>query len=60
MIVEVRQPVNDAGRVDILHAAYDLVDEELDVVVRQLLGLDDVVQVSAHQRGHHVPGTHLL
>ena len=37
---------------DILHAADDLVDEELDVVVGKLLRLDDVVQVSSHQVGH--------
>ena len=36
----------------ILHAADDLVDEELDVVVGKLLRLDDVVQVSTHQVGH--------
>ena len=36
----------------ILHAADDLVDEELDVVVGKLLSLDDVVQVSSHQVGH--------
>ena len=35
----------------VLHATDDLVDEELDVVVGKLLGLDDVVQVGPHQVG---------
>ena len=35
----------------VLHATDDLVDEELDVVVGKLLGLDDVVQVGSHQVG---------
>ena len=39
---------------DVLHAAEDLVDQELDVVVRQLLSLDNVVQVGPHQRADQV------
>ena len=46
--------MNDASRVDVLHAPEDLVDEELDVVVRQLLRFDDVVEVGAHEVGHEV------
>jgi hypothetical protein len=48
-------PVNDASWVDVLHAAYNLIDEELHMVVRQLLRLDDIVQVGAHQVGYQVP-----
>ena len=39
---------------NVLHSSQNLVDEELDVVVRQLLSFDDVVQVGAHQRAHQV------
>ena len=39
---------------DVLHAAEDLVDQELDVVVRQLLSLDNVVEVGPHQRADQV------
>ena len=46
--------MNDASRVDVLHAPEDLVDEELDVVVRQLLRFDDVVEVGSHEVGHHI------
>jgi hypothetical protein len=31
-----------------------LIDEKLDVVVGQLLGLDDIVEVGAHQWAHQV------
>ena len=44
-----------------LERAQDLVDEELDVVVREALRLHDRVHVLAHQRRHQVParsGTH--
>lgn len=37
-----------------LERAHDLVDEELDVVVRQALRLHDRVHVRAHQRSHQV------
>jgi hypothetical protein len=40
--------VDDTGGVDVFHAADDLIDEELDVIVGQLLGLDNVVQVRPH------------
>ena len=43
---------SNKSTLSILHAADDLVDEELDVVVGKLLRLDDVVQVSSHQVGH--------
>ena len=44
----------------ILHAADDLVDEELDVVVGKLLSLDDVVEVSAHEVSDHIHVTKLV
>ena len=47
-------PVNDPRRVYVLHPSDYLVNQELDVVIRQLLGLDDVVEVGAHQVSHHV------
>ena len=47
-------PVNDACRVDVFHSSEYLVDQELDMVIRQLLSLDDVVEVGAHQMGHQV------
>ena len=37
-----------------LERAQDLVDEELDVVVREALRLHDRVHVRAHQRRHQV------
>lgn len=40
-----------------LQASENLVDEELDMVIGQLLTLDDVVEVRAHQVGHQVPET---
>ena len=43
---------SNKSTLSILHAADDLVDEELDVVVGKLLRLDDVVQVSSHQVSH--------
>uniref|UniRef100_A0A182M113 Uncharacterized protein n=1 Tax=Anopheles culicifacies TaxID=139723 RepID=A0A182M113_9DIPT len=42
-------PVNNAGTVYVLETAQDLIHEKLDVLVRQALGADDVVQVGAHQ-----------
>ena len=47
-------PMNNSRRVDVLHAPEDLVDEELDVVVGELLRLDDVVEVRAHEVGDEV------
>ena len=47
--------MDDAGRVDVLETAQDLIHEELNVLVRQRLRLQDVVQVGAHQVGHKVP-----
>ena len=41
--------MNNAGRVDVLHASENLVDEELDMVVGQLLRFDDVIEVCAHE-----------
>ena len=41
--------MNNSCRVDVLHAPENLVDEELDVVVGELLRLDDVVEVGAHE-----------
>ena len=38
-----------------LERAQDLVDKELDVVVREALRLHDLVHVRAHQRRHQVP-----
>ena len=46
--------MNDSCRIEVLHAAEDLVDQELDVVVRQFLSLDNVVQVGPHQRADQV------
>ena len=46
--------VNDSGRVDVLQSSQDLVHEKLYVVVRQLLRLHDVVQISAHERSHQI------
>lgn len=46
--------MNDSRTVYVLQAAQDLVDEELDMLVRQALGADDVVQVGAHQVRHQV------
>ena len=39
---------------NILHPPDNLVDQELDVVIGELLGLDDVVEVCPHEVGHHV------
>ena len=47
-------PVNDPRRVYVLHPSDYLVNQELDVVIRQLLGLDNVVEVGAHQVSRHV------
>ena len=38
--------MNDASTVHILHPSDNLIDQELDMVIRQLLGPDDVVEVS--------------
>jgi hypothetical protein len=46
--------VDDAGRVNVFEASKHLVDEELNVVVGETLGADDVVKVSAHQMGDQV------
>ena len=48
-------PVEDIGRVNVLEAPHDLVDDKLHLVVCQLLDLDDVIQVQVHQRSHHIP-----
>ena len=39
---------------NIFHPPDNLVDQELDVVIGELLGLDDVVEVCPHEVGHHV------
>lgn len=44
------------GRVDVLEASQDLVEEVADVVVAQLLGLQQLVQVRLHQSLHDVAG----
>jgi hypothetical protein len=41
--------MNDSRRVDIFHAANYLVHQELDMIIRQFLRFDNVVEVSAHQ-----------
>ena len=47
--------VQDATGVQVLEAAQDLVNEELDVLVREgLVGLDDLTQVRLHQFGNNV------
>jgi len=46
--------MDDPGAVDVLQTAQDLVDQKLNVVVGQLLGAYDVVQIGVHQVGHHV------
>ena len=47
--------MDDVGRVHVLEASQDLVDEELDVVVAEVLRtLDDRGEVGVHQVGHHV------
>ena len=51
--------MNNASRVDVLHASENLVDEELDMVVRQLLRFDDVVEVCAHEVSDEVEVTEL-
>ena len=48
--------VQHVGRVDVLQAAQDLVEEVADVVVAQLLGLQQLVQVRLHQSLHDVAG----
>lgn len=45
----------NAGRVNVLETAQDLVQEELDVIVRQRLRrLDDLREVRLHQLGHYI------
>lgn len=41
--------VQDVGRVDVLEASKDLVEEVADVVVAQVLSLEQLVQVCLHQ-----------
>ena len=48
-------PVYDAGAVYVFKAPQHLVDKELNVIVRELLCFDNVVQISSHQRSHEVP-----
>ena len=47
-----------AGRVQKQQAAQDLVHDELDVVVRQALRANDVVQVRVHERLQSQSRTH--
>ena len=46
--------MNDASTVNILHTPHYLVDKKLNMIIRQLLSLDDVVEVSPHEVSHHV------
>ena len=39
---------------NILHTPHNLINQELNMIIRQLLSLDDVVEVGAHQVGDHV------
>lgn len=48
--------VQHVGRVDVLQASQDLVEEVADVVVAQLLGLQQLVEVRLHQSLHDVAG----
>lgn len=48
--------VQHVGWVDVLQASQDLVEEVADVVVAQLLGLQQLVQVRLHQSLHDVAG----
>ena len=41
--------VQDVGRVDVLQPTEDLVEEVADVVVAQVLGLQELVQVGLHE-----------
>lgn len=49
-------PVQHISRVDVLQASQDLVEKVADVVVAQLLGLQQLVQVRLHQSLHDVAG----
>lgn len=46
--------VQHVGRVDVLETSQDLVEEVADVVVAQVLGLQQLVQVRLHQVLHDV------
>lgn len=46
------------GRVDVLEASEDLVEEVADVVVAQPLGLQQLVQIRLHQSLNDVAGSH--
>lgn len=46
--------VQHVGRVDVLQASQDLVEEVADVVVAQPLGLQQLVEVRLHQSLHDV------
>ena len=47
--------VDDLGRVEVLDAAQDLVEKDLDVVCGKVLrGHDNLVQIRLHQLGDHV------
>lgn len=47
--------MNDVGGVDVLDPAEKLIEEKLDVLLRQtLLRVDDAVQVCVHQLRHLV------
>jgi len=48
--------VQHVGRVNVLEASQDLVEEIADVVVAQPLGLQQLVQVRLHQGLHDVAG----
>jgi hypothetical protein len=47
-------PVDDAGRVNVLEPAQQLVREEYHIVERQGFALHELVQVDAHEFGDHV------
>jgi len=49
--------MDDPSAVDVLQTAQDLVDQKLDMIIRQFLRAYYVVQIGVHQVGHHV---HLL
>lgn len=52
--------VQHVGRVDVLEAAQYLVEEVADVIVRDLLRLQQLVQVGLHQALHDVHVSHAL
>ena len=57
MAKPVTYPVNDASRVNILEASQDLIHQELHVLVRQRLRLENVVQVGTHQVSDKISAT---